>query len=80
MMSELLPEPPNGAMVVLRNAEGERKLIWRDDDASDFGISGDERWYDDLHWSTGDPREWVDITRDATVIHLVSGEPAWVES
>jgi hypothetical protein len=47
-VAERLPEPPDGARLVVDNGDGEYKVIWRDDEeAGTFDSHAEDRWFSD---------------------------------
>lgn len=79
-LSNILPEPPDGTMVVLMEGERDRRLIWRDDkEACEWWAEANtQRWYDETSGIDGDPMTWETQLFGATAVYVVPSEPTAV--
>lgn len=70
-------EPANDSKLVLANADGNFKVIWRDDEAAanHWGGADDQRWYDD---SDSDPMALHEHLKYAHAVYSVAFEPTKV--
>lgn len=75
-LSDVMPEPADGTMVVLIHKHGGGPyLIWRDDEESQQCSTEypEERWFDGS--TTDDPLDWAEVTKYAEAAHIVPARP-----
>lgn len=72
-VARLLPEPDNGAVLVVKNSDDDWRIIWRDDaEAARWGSPHPtERWFSD---SDSDPMELRQHVKYAQAVYAL-GEP-----
>jgi hypothetical protein len=76
-VASLLPEPPDGARLVVQTGDHEYKVIWRDDaDAAPYnGGVETQRWFDE---EGSDPMELYQHVKYVQAVWRLDGAPVAV--